>query len=319
LSYEQGRLGPQLSQGGDGTAEARFVETIALVTRQFARLDDFALQRTPWDLLVTYLPFPDEALHRWYGVLDPTLAGHDPEVARRLHPYLDRVLALIDAYVGQVVDRAGPDAIVAVASDHGMTSDNRYFKPNVVLARAGLLAFDAAGRVDLSRTQAVYFPGNSGYVVINRQGRPGGIVPPAAEEDVRRRVTAALTAFKDPATGRTLGVTVTDVRAPQSGSKLGLNAGDLYVEVSAGGVALSARATGDALEARRPEGTHFQKPGERRLQGSFVIAGPGVMAGADLGVIEQVDIAPTLAALLGMDPLAHAVGKPLTAAMANKP
>ena len=79
------------------------------------------------------------------------------------------------------------------------------------------------------------------------------------------------------------------------------------------------RATGAALEARRPEGTHFQKPGDRRMQGSFVIAGPGVAAGADLGVIQQVDIAPTLAALLGMDPLAHAVGKPLPAAMAHKP
>ena len=102
-----------------------------------------------------------------------------------------------------------------------MTSASRHFKPNVVLAQAGLLALDAPGRVDLARTRAVYFPGNSGYVVINRQGRPGGIVPPAEEEDVRRRVTAALTAFKDPATGRPLGVTVTDVRVPHEGPKLG--------------------------------------------------------------------------------------------------
>jgi arylsulfatase A-like enzyme len=91
------------------------------------------------------------------------------------------------------------------------------------------------------------------------------------------------------------------------------------VELSAAGVALSARTSGDALEARRPEGTHFQKPAERRLQGSFVIAGPGVAAGADLGVIQQIDIAPTLAALLGMDPLAQAEGSPLTAALAHKP
>ena len=145
-------------------------------------------------------------------------------------------------------------------------------------------------------------------------------MPPAEEEDVRRRVTAALTAFKDPATGRPLGVTVTDVRVPHEGPKLGgPHAGDLFVEVGTSGVALSARTTGDALEARRPEGTHFQKPAERRMHGSFVIAGPGVAAGADLGVIQQIDIAPTLAALLGMDPLAHAVGKPLAAAMAKQP
>jgi hypothetical protein len=49
------------------------------------------------------------------------------------------------------------------------------------------------------------------------------------------------------------------------------------------------------------------------------MAGPGVAAGVDLGVIEQVDIAPTLALLLGMDPLAHAVGKPLAAALARTP
>lgn len=319
-SYEQGRLGPQLWEGGDGTAEARYVETIALVSRQFARLNDFALASTPWDLLVTYLPFPDEALHRWYGALDPTLAGHDPALARRLRPYMDRVLALVDAYVGQVADGAGPDAILAVAADHGMTSDSRYFKPNVALAQGGLLALDAGGRVDLSRTRAVYFPGNAGYVVINRQGRPGGIVPAAEEEEVRRRVIAVLTAFKDPATGRPLGVTVADVRTPRDGPKIGgAQAGDLFVEVGAGGVALSARTTGDALEPRRPEGTHFQKPGDGRMLASFVIAGPGVATGADLGVIEQVDIAPTLAALLGMDPLAHAVGKPLAAAMAPRP
>ena len=51
------------------------------------------------------------------------LPGHDPQIARRLRPYLDRVLAMVDTYVGQLVDRAGRDAIVAVGSDHGMTSD----------------------------------------------------------------------------------------------------------------------------------------------------------------------------------------------------
>ena len=249
-------------------------------------------------------PFPTRLFTAGTACSIPTLAGHDPQLARRLRPYMDRVLAIVDAYVGQVVERAGRDAIVAVASDHGMTSDSRYFKPNVALAQAGLLAVDASGRIDLARTRAVYFPGNSGYIVINRQGRPGGIVPPEEEEEVRRRVTAALTAFKDPASGRPLGVTVT---------------GDLFVEIGTSGIALSTRTTGDAFEARRPEGTHFQKPAERRMLGSFVIAGPGVAAGADLGVIQQIDIAPTLAALLGMDPLAHAVGKPLAAALAKQP
>jgi predicted AlkP superfamily phosphohydrolase/phosphomutase len=231
---------------------------------------------------------------------------------------MDRVLAIIDAYVGQVADRTGRDAILAVASDHGMTTNDRHWKPNVVLAQAGLLALDGAGGVDLARTKAIYFPGNSGYVLINRQGRPGGIVAPAEEEDVRHRVAAALRGATDPATGRSLGVTVTDVRVPAPGLG-GPHAGDLFVEVAAPGIAISSRLTGEGIEARRAEGTHFQDPASRRLLGSFLIAGPGVAAGADLGIIQQVDIAPTLAALLGMDPPAHAVGTALAAALARQP
>jgi len=328
-SYEQGRLGTTLAKGGDGTAEARYVETVALVVRQFGRLNDFAFERTPWDLLVTYLPYPDEALHRWHGLLDPTLPGHDAALAARVRPYLDRVFSLVDAYVGQVADRAGAESILVVAADHGMTSASRHFKPNVALAQAGLLTLDPGGRVDLSRTRAMYFSGNSGYVLINRKGRPGGIVAPEEEADVQRRVIAALKAATDPGTGRPLGVIVTDAAVPRGGPGVppppagprlgGPHAGDLFVELTAPGVAISARLTGDVLEPRSPEGTHFQNPTERRLHASLLISGPGIPAGTDLGVIQQVDIAPTLAALMGMDPLAHAIGKPLTGTMAGAP
>jgi arylsulfatase A-like enzyme len=45
------------------------------------------------------------------------------------------------------------------------------------------------------------------------------------------------------------------------------------------------------------------------------VAGPGVARGADLGSIRQVDIAPTLCALLGIDPPAQAVGSVLQKAL----
>ena len=77
-----GDLGPVLWEGGDGTAERRYLETVALCIRQFTRLTDFAMDRTGWDLLVTYLPFPDGSLHVWLGRLDPSLAGHDAGAGR---------------------------------------------------------------------------------------------------------------------------------------------------------------------------------------------------------------------------------------------
>ncbi len=74
-AYERGQFGAPLWAGGDGTAERRYLETVALVVRQMSRVNDFAIDRTGWELLLTYLPFPDEAVHLWYGYLDPSLSS----------------------------------------------------------------------------------------------------------------------------------------------------------------------------------------------------------------------------------------------------
>jgi len=71
---------------------------VALVVRQMSRVNDFAIDRTGWELLLTYLPFPDEAVHLWYGYLDPSLPSHDPALAARLRPFLDDVLRLAEQY-----------------------------------------------------------------------------------------------------------------------------------------------------------------------------------------------------------------------------
>ena len=320
-AYDEGALGPRLWDGGDGTAEARYVESVALVARQMERHDAFALARTRFDLLVTYLPYPDEALHRWLGRLDPGLPGHDPALAAKLRPYLDRVLAIVDAHVGRLEDASGRGAVLVVATDHGMTSAARTFRPNAALREAGLLALDAEGRVDLSRTLAVYSPGNTGYVRVNRAGLPGGIVPAHEEAAVRRQAAAALLAARDPATGLPLGVRVFDMHDARAGevpARGGTAAGDLFVEIGAPGFLISADHRGAVASPRAPEGAHFQDPASRPMQGALVLAGPGVRAGADLGVVRQIDVAPTVSALLGMDPPRDAQGEAIAAALARR-
>lgn len=315
--YERGDLGPTLWQGGDGTAERRYLETVGLVARQFRRLTDFSFDRTAWDLLLTYLPYPDEALHLWLGYLEPSLPGHDRALASRLRPFLDQVLAVVDDYVGHLAGRAGGDLILALASDHGMIGAGRLVRPNVALARAGLLSVDAHGDIDLARTRAVYFVGNSGYVLINRTSREKGIVPPSEEEEVRRGVVAALRGVKDPATGRVVIQAVLDPRTQGAGMGLGgPMGGDLYLSL-APGYGTGIEATGDLFESGPPKGIHVLDPDRREMQGAFVVAGPGVAPGADLGVIRQIDIAPTLCALLGIDPPAQAAGSVLQKALSR--
>lgn len=315
-AYEDGQLGPPLWAGGDGTAESRYLETVALTVRQFTRLFDYAHDRTRWDLLFTYLPYPDEAAHVWLGRLDPTVPGHDPALAERLRPHLDTVLRIVDEHIGHLRGRVGPDVIVAVAADHGQAGSNRTLRPNVALAAAGLLAVGKAGEIDLSRTRAVYFPGNSSFVLVNRASRPRGIVNPADEEGVRREVARVLKALRDPVTRLPVVLDVLDARGAHEPALGGPRGGDLYLLV-APGVSLSPSVKGAAVEESPPRGDHIGDPHRPEMQAAFAIAGPGVVPGADLGRIQQVDVAPTLAALLGIGPPKHAVGWVLERALAH--
>ena len=312
--YDRGELGPPLWKGGDGTAERRYLETSALVVRQFSRLADFGIDRTAWQVLFTYLPLPDEPVHAWYGRLDPTLPGHDPALAARIRPFFDHMLGQVDGYVGHLAAKAGPDVILAVAADHGTAGVSRVLKPNAVLAAAGLLVLDAAGEPDLSRTRAYYHPGT--FILINRAAR-GGPVSPAEEDAVRRQVAAALKAVRDPATGRPAVLDVLDPRTPTQPATGGPAGGDLYLSL-APGVGLSRATTGPPVEAATPRGDHLANPERPAMHASFAVAGPGVAPGARLGLIRQIDVAPTLAALLGIDPPAQSAGRVLEAALAHR-
>ncbi len=315
-TYERGQLGAPLWAGGDGTAERRYLETVALVVRQMSRVNDFAIDRTAWELLLTYLPFPDEAVHLWYGYLDPSLPSHDPALAARLRPFLDDVLRLADGEIGHLVRRGGRDTIVAVGGDHGVMGVDRELRPNVLFKQAGLLALDGAGRVDLAHTQAYYSSGQ--YVFINRTARVGGIVKPEEEDAVRRAVVQALRNVPGATARAPIVVDVLDPRTPGHVPSFGGPAGgDLYLSV-APGYNVSARLDGEAVQKVPPRGEHFLDPENPAMHAVFALAGAGVAEHADLGVIRQIDVAPTLCLLLGVEPPAHATGVVLRSALARR-
>jgi predicted AlkP superfamily phosphohydrolase/phosphomutase len=314
-AYSRGELGPTLPQGGDGTAERRYLETVALVVRQLSRLNDFAIENTPWDVIITYLPCPDEFLHLWLGYLDPDLPGHDPELGSRLRPFVDEGLALVDRFVGHLADRIDADTLLAVASDHGQVAVSRVVRPNVALVRAGLLALDPEGEVDLARTRALYFPGNSGHVLVNSLDREGGIVTPEQEPHVRQEVVAALRSLRDPTTGEPVVRGVFDARSPGAGHGTdGPSASDLFLSL-APGYRPSPEWHGELTSEGEPWGDHLLDPERREMWAAFALAGPGVAAGVDLGTVRLIDVAPTLCALLGIDPPAAARGQILAEAL----
>jgi len=110
-------------------------------------------------------------------------------------------------------------------------------------------------------------------------------------------------------------VEVLDPRTPGHVPSFGGPAGgDLYLSV-APGYNVSARLDGDAVQKVPPRGEHFLDPENPAMHAAFALAGVGVAEGAQLGVIRQVDVAPTLCLLLGIEPPAQATGVVLRSAL----
>ncbi|HWL09475.1 MAG TPA: ectonucleotide pyrophosphatase/phosphodiesterase [Planctomicrobium sp.] len=81
----------------------------------------------------------------------------------------------------------------------------------------------------------------------------------------------------------------TDARAP-----------DFWLASRSGYSFTDSTAGDDTVVPRGPGGTHGYMPQHPEMQAMLVIAGAGIRPGTDLGQVSNLDVAPTMAALLGV-------------------
>lgn len=196
-----------------------FLEQAAIVYAERLKLLDRELDRFDGGLLFFYVSSVDQLCHVYYRSMDPDAPAHDQRYAHVIPDIYERV----DALVGDVIERVGPDVDVMVISDHGFSPYRRKVHLNTWLATRGYLAVhDAAdavgegalGHIDWERTQAYALGLNQLFV--NLQGREAhGSLSPERRELVLRRLTRELLAWRDLETGERV---VTDVQRPESGT-----------------------------------------------------------------------------------------------------
>ncbi len=313
--YSQGLFGATLPKGGDGTAEARYLETVSFAHHQLVETNRWALD-LPWELFVAYTPFPDEAEHMWRGSLDPGLSGFRQDIADRLRPFLQQVYRLSDELLGLLMTHQTQNTIVALISDHGMEGTHRLVAINKLLQEKGLLAVDERGRVDLARTKAIYPAINNGYLLINSTDRKGGIVPPEERENVVRRIRELLFEIHDGE--RQVVTAVYDAGA--EGDAMGIGGecgGDIYIDLLPGYEPDPKLGATELVAKREPHGMHGFNPLRPSMRTLMVVAGPGVRAGQRLTGVRIVDFAPTLAELLKVPVPKDATGKVLYEAFSD--
>jgi hypothetical protein len=303
---EHGALGRPVTQGGDGTAEARYLETAELATLTSIRGAEWVWRQHRPTLMLDYFLLGDEIDHALYGFVIPDSPRYDSALAARVQETRARVWALVDLRLAALRRLAteAPGTALFVTGDHGMRGTWREFRPNAALAAAGLLAVDSNGRIDLTRTKAL--SPNGYWVSVNRVARRGGTVALESEDSVLHAAENALLAARGP-DGAPV---VTGIWRTRDTDTLGMGGpvgGDLYYDV-APGYRWTERPTGPVAADGPPQAGHGYPAPDPDMATVLCATGPG-FGGRRIGSAATIDAAPTVSGWLGMPAPADSRGR----------
>jgi predicted AlkP superfamily pyrophosphatase or phosphodiesterase len=213
-------------------------------------------------------------------------------------------LEYVDSLIGALLDELRATGRldttdVVVLGDHGFVPVERMGLPNATLHAEGLLRLDRDGAI-ADHDVRVVANGGSAHVYV-----AGGRRRDATLGRLRERFAAA--------------PEVAAVIGPEEYAALGLPSpetdptqGDLMLTAADGWHFADHASEEVAARASVLRGTHGHLPGDHRLDAGLVAAGPSFVAGARPGRLCHLDVAPTAAAILGVD-LPAAARPPLRA------
>lgn len=179
-------------------------------------------------------------------------------------------------------------ATLIVAADHGFNPYQQQIQPNVLLRREGLLTTEGS-KVTGGKVRLV--------------GQGGGAFLYVLDETQRDALVAKLAASFAAVEGVELVIT------PKDFAKYGLadprqnpHMADLVLSAKSG-YSFSDSLAGDLVVTPKSDdvkGTHGYDPNQPSLHAAFVAWGAGLVPHTKLGTINNTDVAPTMAALLGL-------------------
>ncbi|MFN2433044.1 MAG: alkaline phosphatase family protein [Gemmatimonadota bacterium] len=288
--------------------EAAYLDQCAQVLREREGMLLHELDRLDAGLLFCLFDTPDRLQHMFWRFREPDHPANRGETPAGLERVIEDHYRECDAIVGRVLERAGPDTLVIVLSDHGFGSFQRGVHLNAWLRENGFLhlrpgvapgpeAEDFLRGVDWDRTRAYAL--GLGSIYLNLQGREAqGRVAPEAAESVKQAIAGGLSGLPDPARGR-LAVHGVAAREQVYAGPYAAESPDLVVSFAAGyraswGTALGGVA-GEVFEdnVKKWGGDHIVDP--RLAPGVLFMNRPFRTEAASL-----VDLAPTILAAFGV-------------------
>ncbi len=293
--------------------EELFSEEFAYQEQWLEKAARQLLGKYDWDFFATQFHAIDLTNHTFFGGLTEENHPHR-DCAERV---TERMYALSDKYVGEILDLVDEDALIVVTSDHGFIEPHRPVpQVNQILEEKGYIVrketeveeFDhetgklrRVGLKPIDWTRSVAYE-SLGYIRLNLKGRERtGIVNP---EDYDRLCDEIIEVLEE-------------VRSPIPPNRHFVMIAMRREDAEAFG--LRGDAVGDVIYFARPclrGGHHGVFHASHGIVGSMravtVFAGPGVKKAATLKKpINLVDIAPTIASFMKVPTPAQAEGRVL--------
>jgi arylsulfatase A-like enzyme len=310
---------PQLI--GDGDRQAWLDEArLSLLWHRDAVPALYSL-RLP-DLFVHDIYTPNQMLtgRFWLGAIDPKSARYDAVDERTRAQLWEEVHEMyrgLDDILGAAMAAAGDDALIVLSSDHGAIPLDRCVRLNNFFARRGWLRYSldkttGEPSIDWEATRVVYL--KMAHVYVHPDGLGGDWHRASGEryEALRAAVIAALQELADEDGRRPVSRIVpweeaATLRLPTD------RVGDLVI-ANRPGYGWNEEVTDDGVIFDTPVKSGYKQavladdtPG---MWTPFVIAGPGVKAGARIQEpISMVDQLPTILHLLGQPIPEHVQGR----------
>ncbi len=195
-------------------------------------------------------------------------------------------------------------ATLIITSDHGFFTYQQQIQPNVKLRQEGLLKVEGT-KIAGGQARALSQGGACFLYILDNQNR----------ESLTQKLAGMF--------WETEGVSL--VIRQKDYPKFGLadpakdpRMADLVLSAKEG-YSFSDNAVGEILVTPKTDtvkGTHGYDPNEPRMHGSFVAWGAGIKRGITLSSINNLDVAPTMAALLGLE-MKDVDGRVLTECLAK--
>ena len=182
--------------GQEGIAPGDMLAQVRRFSGFFNACARTTIAKESFDLLMLYQPIPDEVEHMDL-LTDVRQKAYSEARAAAARETVTETFRICDRAVGELARELDleRDALVVV-SDHGMEAVWEDVHLNQLLQHAGLATaekVDNRWRVAPSSKMVAYANGGCAHLYVNLKGRdPGGVVEPAAKDDVIRAAAVAL-------------------------------------------------------------------------------------------------------------------------------